>query len=158
MNNDSLTSITIRRAESGQAQTLTRIVFTAKRHWGYPEETMRLWEKDLTISAEFIRKNPVYYAVLDGRIVGVCSLLTGGETWEVEDCWVLPPYMGRGVGRRMFEHLLKVAREAGRKRLIIVSGPNAEGFYLKMGARRVGEVPSNPKGRILPLLEMRLEP
>jgi hypothetical protein len=34
----------------------------------------------------------------------------------------------------------------------IVSDPNAEGFYLRMGAQRSGEVESTPRGRYLPKL------
>ncbi len=41
---------------------------------------------------------------------------------------------------------------SGGATLRIASDPNAEGFYLKMGARRVGETPSQPEGRALPLL------
>jgi hypothetical protein len=37
-------------------------------------------------------------------------------------------------------------------RLKIVSDPNAEGFYLRMGAQRVGWVAAQPRGRRLPLL------
>jgi hypothetical protein len=36
--------------------------------------------------------------------------------------------------------------------LRIASDPFAEGFYRRMGARRVGVVPSTPRGRTLPLL------
>jgi hypothetical protein len=38
----------------------------------------------------------------------------------------------------------------------VPSDPNAQGFYVKMGAQRVGEVPSRPPGRTLPLLVLRL--
>jgi hypothetical protein len=37
----------------------------------------------------------------------------------------------------------------------IQSEPNAEGFYVKMGARRIGSVESSVmKGRLLPLMEV----
>jgi len=38
---------------------------------------------------------------------------------------------------------------------MIDADPNAEGFYLKMGAERVGESPSGSiPGRMLPLLQV----
>mgnify|MGYP003693542487 CR=1 FL=1 len=41
--------------------------------------------------------------------------------------------------------------------LIVVSDPNAEGFYLKMGCRRIGTRPSELEdGRQLPLLRLAL--
>jgi hypothetical protein len=36
----------------------------------------------------------------------------------------------------------------------ITADPNAEGFSTRLGARRVGEVPSTPAGRMLPRLEV----
>jgi hypothetical protein len=39
------------------------------------------------------------------------------------------------------------------ERLLIQSDPFAEGFYLRLGADRIGEVPSQAlPGRVLPLL------
>jgi hypothetical protein len=40
----------------------------------------------------------------------------------------------------------------GAPRLWISADPNAERFYTRVGARRVGEVPSTPTGRTLPRL------
>jgi hypothetical protein len=47
-------------------------------------------------------------------------------------------------------------RAEGVERLRIASDPNALGFYEKMGARRIGDVPATPAGRTLPLLELRI--
>ena len=44
------------------------------------------------------------------------------------------------------------AAAAGAGRMVIQSDPHAEGFYLHMGARRVGERASDSiPGRVLPL-------
>ncbi len=41
--------------------------------------------------------------------------------------------------------------------LSIQSDPHAEGFYLRLGARRTGEAPSQSiPGRLLPMLEFDL--
>jgi hypothetical protein len=39
-------------------------------------------------------------------------------------------------------------------RFYITSDPDAEGFYLKKGALKVGEVYSEPQKRMLPRLEL----
>lgn len=52
---------------------------------------------------------------------------------------------------------MEVARALGLSSLLIDADPNAEGFYLRMGAERVGEVPSGSiSGRMLPLLRYGL--
>jgi GNAT superfamily N-acetyltransferase len=145
--------VIIRVAETTEAERLTEIAHAAKRHWGYPEEYIRLWEEELTFTPDYIADNPVYAAVaLDGEIVGVYALEGSRETPELEHFWVDPGYMGRGIGRQLFRHMVGVARDNGASSLKIVSDPNAEDFYRKMGARRVGETPTVPEGRTLPVL------
>ena len=62
--------------------------------------------------------------------------------------------MGCGLGKILWRELLKHAKQIGGSKLTIVADPNAEGFYLKQGAVRVAEIPSQSiAGRQLPLLE-----
>ncbi len=146
----------IRPAQPGDSPVLTRLAHAAKRHWGYPEELMRLWLDDLTVTQKFIRKHPVYCAVHESRIYGFYALSGEGATRELEHMWVDPQFMGQGIGRLLFEHALELLRAQGCNRLKIISDPNAEPFYRKLGAVPVGEAPSRPEGRTLPRLELRL--
>ena len=61
-----------------------------------------------------------------------------GERMDLLHLWVLPEAMRRGVGRSLFSHALERARNLGFRELEIESDPNAEGFYQRMGAQRVG--------------------
>ena len=61
-----------------------------------------------------------------------------GERMDLLHLWVLPEAMGRGVGRSLFRHALERARILGFRELEIESDPNAEGFYRRIGAHRVG--------------------
>jgi GNAT superfamily N-acetyltransferase len=67
--------------------------------------------------------------------------------------------MGRGFGRALFEHAVEQARALGLASFEIEADPNAEGFYLHMGAKRIGTNVSEMDGarRELPLLIYRLE-
>ena len=85
--------------------------------------------------------------------MGVYALLFSGADCELEHFWVMPTHMGAGVGRALFEHAVERCRAIGSRRLWINADPNATGFYERMGARRVGEVPSTPAGRMLPRFE-----
>jgi GNAT superfamily N-acetyltransferase len=143
----------IRRAVAGDAEALTAIAYAAKRHWRYPEEWIALWRRELTFTPEFIERYPVYGAVDGNALVGVYALLFSASDCELEHFWVAPTHMGAGVGRALFEHALEQCRAIGARRLWINADPNAEGFYERMGARRVGQVPSTPAGRTLPRLE-----
>ncbi len=73
---------------------------------------------------------------------------------ELEHLWLLPEKMGLGLGRALFEHAARRAASLGAEILRIEADPNAEGFYLRMGAARVGEIVYELEGRerVLPLL------
>ena len=144
--------VQIRRSDPSETALLTEIAHAAKRHWGYPEEHIRLWAAELTLTPEFICENAVYSAVERKMIVGFYALVRDGSEWELEHLWVKPASMGRHVGKRLFHHAIDTARDGGARSVRIASDPNAEGFYLVLGAKRIGEVPSRPKGRSLPLL------
>jgi GNAT superfamily N-acetyltransferase len=142
------------RAQPQDADALTEIAHAAKRHWGYPERWIESWRDTLTIRAEFIAANVAWCAMEDSRAVGFYLLTSESGGLHLDHLWILPDAMGRGIGRALFEHAVKEARTLGHRMLKIEADPNAEGFYRRMGARRVGETVTAIEGqrRELPLL------
>ena len=149
-----MSDIEIFRAGERDGEALSRISFAAKRHWGYPERWIERWRESLTITPDFIRRNEVHAALVEGRPAGFYALTGEGGTLELEHLWVLPEHMGAGVGRALFDHAVRRAASLNAEVLEIESDPNAEGFYRRMGARRVGEINYSIDGhrRTLPLL------
>jgi len=117
---------------------------------------MDRWRAELTITAEMVGSHDARVAELDGRIAGVSVLMGEGPDIDLEHFWVEPDLHGRGVGRRLFLDAVRLARGRSAQRLVIASDPNAEGFYLRMGATRCGDRPTAIPGRSLPLLEFPL--
>jgi GNAT superfamily N-acetyltransferase len=150
--------ITIQRALPEQHERLTHITFAAKKHWGYPERWMEIWKEALTITPEFIADNEVYTATVESEVAGFYGLIVSGDKVQMEHMWVDPAYIGSGIGKRLFDHAMKVAESLGASVVEIESDPNAEGFYKHMGARRIGEFVSEIEGqpRVLPLLVVDL--
>lgn len=144
----------IRQADPDEAPRLTEIAFAAKRHWGYDESLIELWSDELTMSEHFIAAHDVYCATRQGTILGFYALTRDGDVFELEHMWVEPALIGTGVGAELFEHAAQTVTSQGGTVMRIGSDPNAEGFYERMGARRIGNVPSRPEGRTLPLLEL----
>ena len=154
-----MSGVEIRCAGQPDADALTRIAFAAKAHWGYPEQWMERWRDALTITPEFIRQNEVHVATVEGEPAGFNALVGEGRRIELEHLWVLPERMGAGVGRALFEHAVRTAASLGAGVVGIEADPNAEGFYRRMGARRVGEIVYEIDGqeRVLPLLAMYVQ-
>jgi N-acetylglutamate synthase-like GNAT family acetyltransferase len=150
--------VQIRRARPDEADVLTEIAHAAKRHWGYSESWIEHWQADLTITPEFIARNEMYVAMIDEEVVGCCALVFSAALAELEHMWIRPQHMGTGVGRALFLHAQERAANLEISVLEISADPNAEGFYERMGARRIGEVQSEIEGqpRVLPRLSVDL--
>jgi GNAT superfamily N-acetyltransferase len=151
--------IKIRRAQPTEAEILTAIAHAAKRHWDYPEDWIAQWKLDLTITPEFISQNEVFVALVDGEIAGCCALVLTDSLAEIEHMWMRPEHMGTGIGRALFEHAKRRAEERGARVLELSADPNAEGFYARMGAERIGKIPAGMTGhesRLLPRMRMKL--
>ncbi len=143
---------------------LTEIAHAAKRHWGYPENWIEHWKADLTITPEFILNNEMYVAIAGDEIVGCCAIVfsdspTGDSVAELEHMWIRPQHMGAGVGRALFTYTRERAADLKVPVLELSADPNAEGFYQRMGAKRIGEVPAAMEGkrRVLPRMSVDLE-
>lgn len=148
----------ITRATPDQAEALTQIAFAAKQHWGYPDAWIQLWSPALTITPEFIETHQTYVAWMDERPAGFCAVSREDVKASVEHLWVSPAYIGKGIGAALFKHMLARCKELGIQVLKIESDPNAQGFYERMGAKKIGEIVREVDGqpRVLPLLELHL--
>ena len=146
----------IRRARPDEADALTRLATRAKAHWGYEAGFMELVGDAMSLSEEDVEADEVW--VLEdesGRPVGFHRVIRGDPA-EIEDMWVEPDAMRSGHGRRLFEHAITVATAGGATAVELDADPNAQGFYERMGMRRIGETSSSlVPGRTLP--RMRIE-
>ena len=151
-------NVEIRRANPAEAGALTALAHAAKRHWRYPEHWIEIWKDDLTITTEFITNHEMFVAVVDNNIVGCCALVKSDSMAEIEHMWIDPNYMGSGVGRALFLRAKDRATELGLDVLELSADPHAEGFYARMGAKRVGAVPADVEGhrRVLPRMRIDL--
>jgi N-acetylglutamate synthase-like GNAT family acetyltransferase len=149
--------IEILRAHPEEADKLTEIAHAAKRHWNYPETWIQQWRIELTITREFITANEVFAATINGEIVGCCALVVTDSLAEIEHMWIRPEQMRSGVGRALFEHARARAIERGATVLELSADPYAEGFYARMGAKRIAEISANMDGQSRVLPRMRID-
>ena len=158
-------NIRIRPARPDEGPVLTELAYASKRTWGYPEETLDEWNGPLDVLEDHFRTEAFFVAEedRDGGLVpvGFFSLMPveRPDTLDLDHFWVLPEGQARGVGRRMFERAVQEARLRGAGRMTITAEPQAEGFYLKMGAVRIGgkDTVVGGEGHVLPLLELPLD-
>ena len=148
----------IRRASRNEAAALTQIAQDAKRHWGYPDHWLEHWKDDLTISPEYIAANPIFVAASETELLGFYALVIRKEKAELDHLWVAPPHIGTGVGKELFLHAMAHAARENISAVEILADPNAEGFYQKMGAHRIGETTSEIDGEPRTLPRLTIDP
>lgn len=131
----------------------------SKGHWGYDAAFLEECRADLALTAEEIASSAVVVYENESDIAGYYRLLPVGDgVIDLDAIFVDPAAIGQGVGKRLWRHAVAQARQLGFQTMTIQSDPNAEGFYLAMGATRVGELESTvTPGRMLPLLRYALE-
>ena len=153
-------NLRLRRPRPNEAATLSDIGRRSKAHWGYDDAFMHASADELTVSAESLEDPSEYWqlAELDERIAGYIGVIpVAADTAEIEAMFVEPEFIGTGVGRHLFIAARDAARAQGYTCLSIQSDPYAAGFYEAMGAKRIGDRPSDSvPGRSLPLYELDL--
>ncbi|MES4908668.1 MULTISPECIES: GNAT family N-acetyltransferase [unclassified Streptomyces] len=146
----------VRRLRAGredEAEALSELALRSKGHWGYDEAFLAACREELRLRPGEVAARRTTVAEQGGRILGFATLEGDGPEGELGMLFVDPDAIGGGVGRLLYRHVLREAGRLGFTRLTIEADPNAESFYLAMGAQRVGDAPSGSiPDRALPLL------
>lgn len=88
--------------------------------------------------AEIARKGHMYVLEEDEQIVGTgTTILTGESECEIIAAFLLPEYIGRGLGRQLFAALESDELAAAADRIWLTSSVNALDFYEKAGYQYV---------------------
>jgi len=151
-------NILIRHTLPEEAESLSEIAFSAKAYWGYPKHWIEIWKPQLIFEPEYFIENESWTSEIDDLPVAFYTLEEkDGNAW-IENLWVLPKYIGEGIGKGLFVHALSRARDLGYSKLQLESDPNSVGFYEKLGMTRIGEhnYPIEGHPRLLPLMEIIL--
>lgn len=147
--------VTLRRARPDEAAVLSELALAGKAHWGYDEAFLAAVRDELTFSQDDVAARRVVVAELDGAVIGFYSLDGEPPFGELGNMWIRPDRIGTGLGRTLWQDAMTAAAAAGFEHLDIDAEPHAEGFYLRMGAERIGETPSGSiPGRVLPQLRV----
>ena len=146
----------IRPGREGDFERLREIALDAKAHWGYDRALVEEWAQAGDFEPETLRSRLLYVAEAEGQPVGWAALIPRGEVGWLEDLWVEPAWIGRGLGRALFERVAAEARQLGARRLEWEAEPNAAGFYEHLGGAYVRDSEETEWGRVLQVLAVDL--
>ncbi len=148
----------IRLARPEEAPVLTHLAIRSKAHWGYDASFMKACNSELTVTTDQIAERATFVFEEQAVALAFYRIEIEAETADIASFFVDPFELRRGIGTKMWRHLLDLCRQQGTVRITIASDPNAVDFYQSLGAQPIGTVPSESiAGRSLPLLEYLLE-
>ena len=149
-------TIALRPAHPSDCPALSALCLRSKGYWGYDAAFLDACREELTIRPDDIA-NHLIVAEHDGEIAGVAQVGWVDQDADIYLLFIDPPFIGKGLGRVLFDWCVDEARRMGAERLLIDADPGAEPFYARMGAKRIGERPSaSIPGRVLPHLAVAL--
>ena len=80
-----------------------------------------------------VEQGRVRVAVIDDRIVGFATLLVTGQIGELDDLFVEPDWMRRGIATALVLDALARAREQEVTRIEVTANGHALAFYMSVG-------------------------
>ena len=86
-------------------------------------------------------EHEVWLLEAEGAVAGFFALIPQGEDRELDLFFTANAAQGTGVGRRLFDHMVRRAKALGGRQVLIRSNPEAAGFYRRMGAVDIGVDP-----------------
>ncbi|MBE8715955.1 GNAT family N-acetyltransferase [Cellvibrio polysaccharolyticus] len=142
-------------AEAKHTELLRDTLIKSKGYWGYSQKQLEEWRSNLRFEEEYIARNTVKLIFKDNEVIGFFAIVKG-DSGQLDHLWLLPNAIGKGYGNLVFTQILSECNKLAIHNLYIISDPDAEGFYLKKGAIKVGEVYSEAQKRMLPKLKFTM--
>lgn len=145
------------KATVSDAKRLTEIALKSKAFWGYSDELIESWREELTVSEQMISEMFVFTFLQEGRIVGFYFLNPPKQkSIELEMLFVLPGYIGKGIGKQLLQHSFKEAINLNAKTMTLLADPNAVRFYESKGFYKISQKQSSIAGRFLLVMQKEL--
>lgn len=93
----------------------------------------------LIFPGDGLAEGRTYVAEEDGFVVGFATWSKTGDGVELEDLFVNPNWMRRGIATRLVGRIVDVLRVRGVSRIEVTANPHALGFYRVAGFTDIGE-------------------
>jgi N-acetylglutamate synthase-like GNAT family acetyltransferase len=148
-----VTDVHIRTAQAADLDALQEIFRRASLDNDGDREMLLANPDALALNAAAVDEKRTRAAVVEGNIVGFATLLRIGDSFELEDLFVDPRWMRRGIGLALVRDAAATARAEGVSRIEVTANPHALAFY-----ERAGFVPDGTAvTRFGPAPRMRLD-
>ena len=140
----------IRPFRAGDEQRLRQVARASKAHWGYDAERVSAWAAALEYAGKDV------WIADEGGPVGYATLIVADGLAELDELWVEPSWIGRGVGSELFQVRRRARRVAGSVASRMGGGSELDRLLRTDGSTWLCDSPPSESGRILPVMGIEL--
>lgn len=148
-----MNDILIRQAEISDIEAMSRVVaqsWEATYKNLISREDMRFFtnpaRRKEMLEKRLVNGDLIYTLLLNGEVSGVCSAkeyenAEFPHTAEIDQLYLSPQSVGRGLGGKLLEHMLKSLKSKGYKQAVLFTmegNEKATGFYYHLGFKPDG--------------------
>ena len=133
--------MTLRLARPDERAALTALQRQASLMWEEDRDALLAEPDAIDLPADKIAEGHVFVWEEAGAVLGFAVVLPRDDgAAELDGLFVEPDAWGRGIGRKLVDHAMDMARDEGCISLNVVANKRALGFYLACGFEALGEV------------------
>ncbi|MBX3710172.1 MAG: GNAT family N-acetyltransferase [Gammaproteobacteria bacterium] len=131
--------ISIKDATLNDLNEVNSILRISKSYWAYNKEFIDIFMENFGITPEYLENHIIKLFYIDGRLAGFYNFeINADNLFELANFFLHPDFIGKGIGKVLWDSCCQTAIEKGKYEFILWSDPNAESFYLKMGCEKIG--------------------
>jgi GNAT superfamily N-acetyltransferase len=148
-----MTDVAIRTAVEADLPALRGVHRRASLSNEGDREALLAHPEVMELDGDSVRAGRTRVAVAGDEVIGFASVIEVDERLELDDMFVEPDWMGKGIGRLLVEDAFAALRAEGRTRLEVIANRPALALYEKVGFVVDGEAET----RFGPALHMHVD-
>ena len=130
----------IRKAHLDEIQLLQKLMRRSLSTWNYTEKELDTLVEHLKITPKMFDKSIIYVALLNNKIKGFwCRELGKGQQLSQGRLYIDPTVIKTGVGTMLWNKMIADLQNRNIEYFTFLSDANAQEFYEKKGAIKIGE-------------------
>jgi GNAT superfamily N-acetyltransferase len=126
-------NVHIRHADLADMPALARIFREASLTNDDDRADLLAHPEVLEYAGNWVRAQRTRVAVVDGQVVGFATTVPADDAMELEDLFVDPAWMRRGIASALVRDAIEVARTSGAPRIEVTGNHHARAFYEHAG-------------------------
>ena len=108
--------MTVKNATLDDLSSINDLLRLSKAYWGYDAEFLNRFMKKLGITHSYMEKHNIKLFYIADSLAGFFNFSINSENlFELDNFFLHPDYIGKGVGRKLWEACCQEAARARKK-------------------------------------------